>query len=68
MKLPHFVTGTSLALLGWLAATFAYDMPCQRYPKPDKSPAKIAEIKAEHYGSRTAGAEMVTNLQTTTAQ
>jgi hypothetical protein len=38
MKLRNFVSGSALVLAGWLAATFMYDMPAQRYQKLDKFP------------------------------
>lgn len=38
MKLRHFVSGSALVLTGWLAATFLYDMPAQRYQKLEKFP------------------------------
>ena len=42
MNTRRFVSGSSLILAGWLAATFFYETPSQRYPKLDKSPATAA--------------------------
>ena len=42
MKLGHFVSGSSLVLAGWLAVTFVYRVPVQRYVKPEKAPAAEA--------------------------
>jgi hypothetical protein len=39
MKLRHFVSGSSLLLVGWLAVTFVYHIPAQRYQKSDKTAA-----------------------------
>jgi hypothetical protein len=39
MKLSHFVSGSSLVLAGWLAATFFHETPAQRYLKPEKNTA-----------------------------
>lgn len=38
MKLRHFVSGSSVILAGWLAVTFVYHVPAQRYQKPEKYP------------------------------
>jgi hypothetical protein len=38
MKLRHFVSGSSAILAGWLAVTFVYHVPAQRYLKPEKFP------------------------------
>lgn len=37
MKLLHFVSASSVILAGWLAVTFVYHVPAQRYQKTDKS-------------------------------
>jgi hypothetical protein len=39
MQLRHFVSGSSVILVGWLAVTFFHQVPSQRYPKLDKYPA-----------------------------
>lgn len=39
MQLRHFVCGSAVILVGWLAVTFVYKVPSQRYPKLDKYPA-----------------------------
>jgi hypothetical protein len=44
MKLHHFVSGSAVILAGWLALTFVYDMPSQRYPRMEKHP-KVSEIE-----------------------
>ena len=36
MKLLHFVSGSSVVLAAWLAVTFVYHVPAQRYLKLDK--------------------------------
>ena len=33
MKLSHFVSGASVILAAWLAVTFVYHVPVQRYLK-----------------------------------
>jgi hypothetical protein len=35
MKLLHFVSGSSVILAGWLAMTFIYHVPAQRYLKTE---------------------------------
>jgi len=48
MKLRHFVSGSSVILAGWLAVTFVYHLPAQRYLKSEKdlavSPAKESSL------------------------
>ena len=39
MQLRHFVCGSAVILVGWLAVTFVYKVASQRYPKLDKYPA-----------------------------
>ena len=39
MQLRQFVSGSAVILAGWLAVTFVYEVPSQRYPKLDKYPA-----------------------------
>ena len=36
MKLLHFVSAASVILAGWLAVTFVYHVPAQRYLKLEK--------------------------------
>jgi hypothetical protein len=36
MKLLHFVSGSSIILAGWLAVTFVYHVPAQRYLKTEQ--------------------------------
>jgi len=38
MKLLHFVSGSAVVLAVWLAVTFVYHVPAQRYLKLDKYP------------------------------
>jgi len=38
MKLFHFVSSSSVILAVWLAVTFVYHVPAQRYLKLDKYP------------------------------
>jgi len=38
MQLRHFVSGSAVVLAAWLAVTFVYKVPSQRYPKLDKYP------------------------------
>ncbi|MEI6178524.1 MAG: hypothetical protein WCS43_16655 [Verrucomicrobiota bacterium] len=38
MKLLHFVSGSAVVLAAWLAVTFVYHVPAQRYLKLDKYP------------------------------
>ncbi len=42
MNTRRFVSGSSLILAGWLVATFFYEVPSQRYPKLDRTPATAA--------------------------
>ncbi|MEO8615166.1 MAG: hypothetical protein ABI600_08505 [Luteolibacter sp.] len=39
MSIRNFVSGSSVILAGWLGATFLNEVPAQRYPKLDKTPA-----------------------------
>lgn len=39
MNTRRFVSGSSILLAGWLGATFLNEVPAQRYPKLDKTPA-----------------------------
>ncbi|MBC8127684.1 MAG: hypothetical protein H8M99_11150 [Gloeobacteraceae cyanobacterium ES-bin-144] len=48
MQLRHFISGSSIILLGWLAVTFAYRMPAQRYQKQDAAKAS-PEAKEQKY-------------------
>jgi len=41
MKLHHFVSGSSVILAGWLAVTFVYHLPAQRYLKSEKDLAAV---------------------------
>ena len=47
MKTNRFVSGSSLILAGWLAATFLNEVPAQRYPKLDKKPATASFEEAK---------------------
>lgn len=38
MKLPYFVSGSSVILAGWLTVTFFNRVPTQRYPRLDRNP------------------------------
>jgi hypothetical protein len=38
MQLRHFVSVSAVVLAAWLAVTFVYEVPSQRYPKLDKYP------------------------------
>jgi hypothetical protein len=38
MQLRHFVSGSSVILIGWLAVTFIHQVPAQAYPKLNKYP------------------------------
>ena len=38
MQLRYFVSASAVVLAGWLAVTFVYEVPSQRYPKLDKYP------------------------------
>ena len=42
MNTQRFVSGSSIVLVAWLGATFLNEVPSQRYPKLDKSPATAA--------------------------
>ena len=42
MNTQRFVSGSSILLVAWLGATFFNEVPSQRYPKLDKSPATAA--------------------------
>jgi hypothetical protein len=59
MKIRRFVSGSSLLLVGWLAATFLSAEPAQRYPalgrsaqasvqpKPESAPALAVQEKTD---------------------
>ncbi len=47
MKLPHFVSGSAILLVGWLAVTFFHDVPPQRYQKLDKFPTTASSAAPE---------------------
>ncbi len=56
MNLRHFVSASAVVLVGWLAVTFVYHMPSQRYPRQDKLPkATAAGESATPEASREAG-------------
>ena len=42
MNTQRFVSGSSIILVAWLGATFLNEVPSQRYPKLDKTPATAA--------------------------
>lgn len=42
MNLRHFVSASAVVLVGWLAVTFVYHMPSQRYPKQGRQAAPTA--------------------------
>ena len=52
MKLLHFVSGSSCVLAVWLAVTFVYHVPAQRYLKLDKYPTVLDS------GNKTGGVVM----------
>jgi hypothetical protein len=39
MSIRQFVSGSSILLAGWLGVTFVREVPPNRYPKMDKTPA-----------------------------
>jgi len=49
MKLLHFVSGSSVVLAAWLAVTFVYHLPAQRYLKLDKYPT-VSEARDKSGG------------------
>jgi len=53
MKIGHFVSGASVILAAWLAVTFVYHVPAQRYLKPEKD--MTAEGARKPPADRTAG-------------
>lgn len=56
MNTQRFVSGSSILLVAWLGATFFNEVPSQRYPKLDKSPATAAlEVKGEGPSTVTPG-------------
>jgi hypothetical protein len=60
MKLPHFVSGSAILLVGWLSVTFFRDVPPQRYQKLDKFPA-TASSAAPETSANTTGVFQVSN-------
>ena len=61
MKLRHFVSGSSVILAGWLAVTFFYHVPAQRYQKLEKYPATSAmqhPATREYPGSGTESGDL----------
>jgi len=62
MKLLHFVSGSSVVLAAWLAVTFVYHVPAQRYLKLDKYPT-VSERKDKSGGVVTVPAKESAVLQ-----
>jgi len=62
MKLLHFVSGSSFILAGWLAVTFVYHLPAQRYLKLDKYPT-VSESKDKSGGVVAISAKESADLQ-----
>jgi hypothetical protein len=62
MKIRHFVSGSSAIITFWLAVTFVYQVPVQRYPSSDKSPT-VAIPKTSETASETADAEKIAVVQ-----
>lgn len=60
MKLPHFVSGSAILLVGWLAVTFFRDVPPQRYQKLDKFPT-TASSTASATNAHAGGVFQVSN-------
>jgi len=56
MKLLHFVSGSAVVLAAWLAVTFVYHIPAQRYLKLDKYPT-VSESKDDSGGVVTVPAK-----------
>lgn len=64
MNTKRFVSGSSVILAGWLAATFLNEVPAQRYPKLEKKTAASGkELK-----SRDAVFPVKKNLPVTAAR
>ncbi len=57
MQLRHFVSGSSVILVGWLAVTFFHQVPSQRYPKLDKYPTTAKAKPAAKPGTADAAPE-----------
>lgn len=56
MSTRHFVSGSSIILAGWLGATFLNEVPAQRYPKLDRTPATAkADTELKKGGETTLG-------------
>lgn len=54
MSTRHFVSGSSIILAGWLGATFLNEVPAQRYPKLDRTPATAKVDTDLKQGGETA--------------
>jgi len=55
MKLRHFVSGSAVILAGWLALTFVYHMPAQRYLNINKSPTAALPASKPMAGQDSSG-------------
>lgn len=44
MSIRNFVSGSSVALAGWLGITFLNDVPSQRYPRLDKMSSRTTQV------------------------
>jgi hypothetical protein len=58
MNTKRFVSGSSIILAGWLAATFLNDVPAQRYPKLDKKTADTG-VKVQSSATLVAAAKRI---------
>ena len=45
MQLRQFVSVSAVVLAAWLAVTFVYEVPSQRYPKLDKYPKTAVNLE-----------------------
>lgn len=63
MQLRHFVSGSAVILVGWLAVTFVYEVPSQRYPKLDKYPkVSVSPVKRAPLASQNTAQSAVAQV------
>ncbi|MEO5916599.1 MAG: hypothetical protein ABIS50_20350 [Luteolibacter sp.] len=62
MSTRNFVSGSSIILVGWLGATFLNEVPSQRYPKLDKTPATV-KLDLESMNATATSSEKSPALQ-----
>ena len=57
MRLPYFVSGSAVILLGWLVMAFGYKVPSQHYQKSDRYTAPLVTKEQAGFQNRDAGGQ-----------